>query len=145
MPRPPCSPQFCICGLLLLLHLWQAQVCHIECTRTYCALSAFPSGRASFDFTGGTCSDRSQMIQDDSKPSWLIPPERLTELWEHSSSSHSRPSAALEPPIQRTGQGPVQEQGPAWPAVPPRGLIWRCQANPSMAQCQPHCCDRSWK
>lgn len=55
--------------------------------RTYCALSVFPSGRPSFDFTGGTCSDRSQMIWDDSKPSWLISLERLTELWEQSSSS----------------------------------------------------------
>lgn len=90
----------------------------MECTRTYCALSVFPSGRASFEFTGGTCSDRSQMIRDDSKPSWLNPSERLPERWEHSTSSHSPPSAVLEEPLQRAGQGPVQALGPAQ-LVPP--------------------------
>ncbi|KAK2862581.1 hypothetical protein Q5P01_002114 [Channa striata] len=62
------------------------------------------------------------MIQDDSKPSWLIPLERLTELWEHSSSSASRPSAALEEPLQRAGPVPVRARGPGRPfnvRVPP--------------------------
>ncbi|KAF3689447.1 hypothetical protein EXN66_Car005119 [Channa argus] len=60
------------------------------------------------------------MIQDDSRPSWLIPLERLTELWEHSSSSASRPSAALEEPLQRAGRVPVRAQGPgrASPSCP---------------------------
>ncbi|CAB1413253.1 unnamed protein product [Pleuronectes platessa] len=58
------------------------------------------------------------MIRDDSKPSCLYPWERLTELWEHSSSSHSPPSAMLEEPLQRAGRGPVQARSPAQ-LVPP--------------------------
>lgn len=89
------------------LILWQAPVCHVECNGTYCALSVAPSGRASFDFTGGTGSDRSQMIWDESKPSWLIPLEQLTESGEHGCRLHSPPSVVLEGPLQRAGLGPV--------------------------------------
>lgn len=119
--RLPCSAS---AAHSLCFVVWQARVCHRESTGTYCVLSVFPSGGASFDFTSGTCSDRSQMIRDDSKPSWLIPPEWLAELWEHSYSSHSSPSAVLEGPLQRAGQSPVQSPVPC-PAhsSPPRGLI----------------------
>lgn len=99
--------------------MWRARVCLTEYTRTYCALSVFPSGRASFDFTGGTCRDRSQMIQDDSKPSWLSPLERPAELWERGPSSQSPPSAVLEEPLQRAGRGPVQSPAPC-PSRPSR-------------------------
>lgn len=80
--------------------------------------AVFSSGGAGFDFTAGTCSDRCQMIGDDSRPSCLIPLGQQAELREGSSSSHSPPSAVLEESLHRAGPGLERAQNTALP-VPP--------------------------
>lgn len=64
----------------------------------------------------GPAATEARWFWDDSKPSCLIPLERLTELWERSSCSHSPPSAVLEEPLQRAGRDPVKVQRLARPA-----------------------------
>lgn len=87
-----------------------------ENTRTWCALPVFPSGRANFDFTSGTCSDRSQMIVGWVAAELFDSSEWPRELWDHSSSSHSSPSAVLEDPLQRAGSSPAEVQRLAHPS-----------------------------
>lgn len=48
------------------------------------ALPVFPSGRAHFDSTGGTCSDRSQMIVGWVAAELFDSSEWPRELWDHS-------------------------------------------------------------
>lgn len=139
-----------ICILLVLLRLWQAPDCHMESATTYWALSLFPSGTPTFDSTEGTRRDRSQMTGDDSKPSWLIPPARPSELRERRAGSIALHLASWRRHFRELAKTQWEAQWETSPSLLPRlapsplpwGVSLTCLGDPYVAWCQPLRC---WK